>query len=130
VPRSAAAYASPVRWLRSPTISKQVTCPACGDVLASAEYRRWPGWLELTSPRGERIAPTRGGVEVRLAQQALAAAGPADRARAEERLRYARAHVEELFCELRCPRGHDTLVTVPHLVARLRRFPGQWVPAA
>jgi hypothetical protein len=116
--------------LRLPTISKQVTCPACGDVLATAEYRRRPGWLELTSPRGERIAPTHGGVEVRLARQALADAGPADRARAEERLRYARAHVEELFCDLRCPRGHRTLVTGPHLVARLRRSPARWVPAA
>jgi hypothetical protein len=130
VPRAAPAYASTVQWLRLPSISKEVTCPACGDVVASAEYRRWPGWLELTSPRGERIAPTRGGVEVRLATQALADAGPADRARTEERLRYARAHVEELFCDLRCGRGHVTVVTVPHLVARLRRTPGRWVPAA
>jgi hypothetical protein len=116
--------------LRLPTITKDVTCPGCGDVVAAARYRPWPGRLDLTSPQGERIAPTRGGVEVALAQQAVADAAPADRLRAEERLRYARAHVEELFCELRCGRGHATVVTVPHLVARLRATPGRWVPAA
>ena len=119
-----------MQWLRFPTTRKDVTCPGCGDVVAAAVYRPWPGRLELTSPRGERLAPIRGGVEVRLAAQALADAAPEDRARAEERLRYARAHVEELFCDLRCGRGHVTVVTVPPLVARLRRTPARWVPAA
>jgi hypothetical protein len=42
---------------------------------------------------------------------------------------YVRRNLCELIFDLRCPRGHRTLTTMPSLARALRTTPGRWVPA-
>jgi hypothetical protein len=98
-------------------IEKQLTCPACGDVIADAVYKLWPGDLTLTTPAGPRLQPTGGALLLRQF------AGDPDR------LAFIRRSLPELIFDLRCPRGHVTLATMPALVRAMRTTPGRWVPA-
>jgi RNA polymerase subunit RPABC4/transcription elongation factor Spt4 len=108
-------------------ISKQLTCPACGDIIAAAVYTRWLGNLVLTSTEGSRIQPEGGAVQVRRAQHDLSAGSPADRAAVQDRLDFLNDHLSELIYDLRCRRGHSTLRTAPQIVRAMRRTPGDWV---
>jgi hypothetical protein len=99
-------------------VRKQLTCPACGVVMADATYRRWPGDLRLTSPDGARLQPEGGAVLLRQV-----GAGGAD----PDREDYLRRHLGELFYDLRCRNGHRVLRTMPHLVRAIRRAGGRWV---
>lgn len=50
-------------------ITKQLTCPGCGVIVATAVYQRWPGDLVLTSLEGHRLHPMGGGLQVRIAER-------------------------------------------------------------
>ena len=106
---------------------KQLTCPRCGDVVADAEYRPFPSTLRLHDTAGTLLQPTGGAVLVRLAQRQLADPGDPGHGDAEDRLEYLRDNLGELMYDLRCPRGHVTLATMPGIVRAMRRTPGRWV---
>jgi hypothetical protein len=107
-----------MRWLPRRLIEKQLTCPACGDIIADAVYRPFPGDLVLTAPAGHRLQPTGGAILLRQV------AGDPDRSA------YVRRNLGELIFDLRCRRGHSTLATMPSLARAIRNTPGRWVPAA
>jgi hypothetical protein len=113
--------------MAAPSLSKQLICPQCGDVMADAEYRRFPPRLTLTALDGSLLQPTRGAVLVRLLEQEAAEAPAADRAEAEQRLGSGRRQLGELLYDLRCPRGHRTVQTMPAIARAMRRTAGQWV---
>ncbi|HEV7655204.1 MAG TPA: hypothetical protein VGP36_10825 [Mycobacteriales bacterium] len=102
-------------------IDKQVTCPACGDILAAAAYRPLSGSLELTAPDGRRLQPTAGAVLLKQLEQW-------DSMR--DRIEFVQRNLEELIFDLRCRRGHSTLAPMPRLARAIRSTPGRWVPAA
>jgi hypothetical protein len=106
---------------------KQLTCRTCGDVVADAEYRPFPSTLRLHGLDGTLLQPTGGAVLVRLAQRQLADPGDPGHADAQARLDYLRENLGELMYDLRCPRGHVTLATMPGIVRAMRRTPGRWV---
>ena len=117
----------PVPWSVRRRVTKQLVCPACGDVIASATYTRWPGNLVLVSPDGERILAVGAGLEVRRAEQQLTRAGPAEPGAARDRLQFLRRHLEELIYDLRCRRGHSTLRTAPQIRRAMTHTQGDWV---
>lgn len=107
---------------------KQLTCPQCGDVIGEAAYRAWPGRLVVTSVQGHGIQPMGAALQLRLAEQAVAAAsGPQERTRHEDRAKFIAGNLTELIYDLVCPRGHSTLRTGPQLIRFMRRTPGRWV---
>jgi hypothetical protein len=106
---------------------KQLVCPVCGDVMAGAEYRPFPSTLRLSDNDGALLQPTSGSVLVRLARRQVADPGDPGHADAEARLEYLRQNLGELMYDLRCPRGHVTLATVPRIVRAMRHTPGRWV---
>src|ERR1700710_2237450 len=108
-----------------PRLVKQLICPRCGDVMAGAEYRRFPPGLTLTAVDGSLLQPTGGAVLVRLLQQERADAPPADREDAERRLGSGRRNLGQLMYDLRCPRGHRTVQTIPAIVRAMRRTQGR-----
>jgi hypothetical protein len=109
------------------TVVKQLVCPRCGDVMAGAEYRRFPPRLSLTALDGSPLPPIGGAVLVRALEEEAARAPAADRAAAEERLGTGRRQLGELIYDLRCPRGHRTVQTMPAIVRAVRRTQGRWV---
>ena len=108
-------------------VSKQLTCPRCDDVVADAVYRPWAGRLTIISTEGQLITPDRWAVQMRLAEQALAAAAAEGVAPAQARLDFLKGHIGELIYDIRCRRGHSTLRTGPQIIRALRRTPGRWV---
>jgi hypothetical protein len=110
-----------------PRLVKQLVCPRCGDVMAAAEYRSFPPRLTLTAVDGSPLPPIGGAVLVRALEREAAEAPPADREEAERRLGSSRRNLGELMHDLRCPRGHRTVQTVPALVRAMRRTQGRWV---
>lgn len=102
-------------------IEKQLTCPACGDIIADAVYRPLSKNLAVTALDGHTLQPTGGAVLLRQLEQW-------DNAR--DRVRYVQRHLEELIFDLRCRRGHSTLAPLPRLAQAIRSTPGRWVPAA
>jgi hypothetical protein len=108
-------------------VSKQLTCPRCGDVVADAVYQRWAGRLTITSIDGHQITPGGWAIQLRLAQQDMASASVEDSEEAEARLDFVRRNIGELIYDLRCRQGHSTLRTGPQIIRALRRTPGRWV---
>jgi hypothetical protein len=108
-------------------LTKQLTCPRCGDVVADAEYRPFPSSLRLHGTDGALLQPTSGAVLVRLTQRQVADTDDPGHADAEDRFEFLRRNLGELMYDLRCPRGHGTLATVPGIVRAMRHTPGRWV---
>ena len=108
-------------------VVKQLVCPRCGDVMADAEYRLFPPRLTVTALDGTSVPPTGGAVLVRALELEAARAAPADREEAEERLGSGHRNLGELMVDLRCPRGHRTVQTVPAIARAMQRTPGRWV---
>lgn len=108
-------------------ITKQLTCPRCGDVVAEATYRPFPSTLRLTGPDGALLQPTGAAVLVRLAQRQLDDPADPGHAEAQDRLDYIRENIGELLYDLRCRRGHVTVASVPRIIRAMRRTPGSWV---
>lgn len=102
-------------------IRKPLTCPACGDIAAEADYTPWRGDLRLVSYDGSPISPISGSVELRLAQQ-QAATSP----QARDRVETVKRSLGELIYDIHCPRGHSTLRTAPQITRALRRAGGPW----
>ncbi len=100
-------------------VPEEVTCPACGDVIATVAFRPVPAKLTLTSPDGYLVQPTGGAV---LLRQVAQVESPA-------RAEFVRRNLGELMFDLRCRRGHSALATMPGLVREIRTTPGRWVPA-
>ncbi|MDQ3765558.1 MAG: hypothetical protein M3460_30250 [Actinomycetota bacterium] len=108
-------------------VSKQLICPRCGDVVADAVYRPWVGSLTITSTEGHRIMPGGWALQLRLVQQDVASASDEDLQEAQARLDFVRRQVGELIYDIRCRRGHSTLLTEPQIIRAMRRTPGRWV---
>ena len=109
-------------------VTKKLTCPRCGDVLADADYRPLAGSLTLTAPGGDQLTPEMGAIQLRRAEEQLAtAATAADADEARTRLEFIKRHSGELIYDLPCPKGHHTLATAPQLTRALRRTHGEWV---
>lgn len=108
--------------------SKQLTCPACGAVIAAATYRRFPPDLVLVDPDGARLQPENAGdLERRLRAAVERAPSPAEAERARERLAFVRRNFGELVYDLHCRTGHSILRTMPQLARIVRDSAGQWV---
>jgi len=107
------------------TVTKQLVCPSCGVVVASATYRRFPGRLVLTSNDGTPLPPQSMGLQLQRAR-AQVAANPRDPA-AADRLAFLERHLEELVFDIPCPGGHSLLRTMPQLARAVRHSPGEWV---
>lgn len=107
-------------------IAKQLTCPACGDVIASATYKRWPCNLVLVSTEGHLIQSVGAAVEIRRTEQQLTAASPTHQVAALDRLDFLRHHLEELIYDLRCRRGHSVLRTAAQIRRAMLCNHGSW----
>jgi hypothetical protein len=109
-------------------VTKTLVCPVCGDVIAHARYRGWPGNLTLSAVGGYPINPTAAGVLRRIAERELAdATGPAARDLAEARVELIDRSSAELIYDLTCGRGHSTLRTAPQITRAMKQTPGDWV---
>jgi hypothetical protein len=107
-------------------LRRPLACAACGEVMAVAGYRPWPGRLDVSTTDGRPLTPLSGDLQRRLAEQSVAAAGP-DRAEAESELDYVVRNYRELFYEIRCTRGHRCLITAPRIAHLVRNAPSAWV---
>jgi hypothetical protein len=110
-----------MRLLDRREIAKQLTCPACGDIVADAHYRPLSGKLDVTAPGGRAVQPTGGAVLLRQLEEWD------DK---QDRADFVRRHLEEPIFDLRCRRGHSTLAPMPRLARRIRTTPGRWVSVA
>ena len=116
-----------IRELRR-QISKKRTCPACAAIIAEATYRRWPSDLVLISVDGHLLQPTGVALQIRLAEQQIAAGlSSPEQDATEARLAYLRRHASERVYDLRCRNGHQLLRTMPEIVHLVRSSPGSWV---
>src|SRR4051794_28497474 len=104
--------------------TKRLICPACGDVIGDAVYRRWRGRLGVTSVDGYRLSPTGAALMRRIVESQLTD-NPDDTARA--RLDFVIDNITDPIFDLRCRRGHSTLRTTPQLTRAMVRTPGDWV---
>lgn len=107
-------------------VSKQLTCSRCDDVVADVVYRPWAGSLTITSTEGYRIMPGGWAIQLRLAEQEVAAAAE-DRQEARARIDFLGRHFGELIYDIRCRRGHSTLRTEPQISRAVRHAKGRWV---
>lgn len=109
-------------------VSKQLICAHCDAVIAAAAYRPLLSWrLDITSPEGYQLTPLAGSVQLRIAQQDLASAPPAEQHQARWRADFISRHLSEVIYDLPCPRGHHTLVTEPQITRAMRKTSGNWV---
>jgi len=106
------------------SLSRELTCPQCGDVIGRATLRRFTGWLTITLPDGSVAGFSEGAVQLRVAQQRLDNAAPQDRARARRQVDYLQRVAGEQVYDLRCPRGHHTMISSPHIILAMRRTGG------
>jgi len=108
-------------------VTKQLTCPHCGDVMAEASYRPLSGWLTITGPDGYQLNPQEGALHARRAEQeGAAASSPARQEQAQADLRFIKQHIGELMYDLPCHRGHHVLATAPQITRAVRRAKGNW----
>jgi hypothetical protein len=111
--------------------TKQLTCPACGVVIAEATYQRFPGNLVLVDPDGARLQPEAVRDQLRRAQSAAASAASAGaEPHARDRIAFLEHNLGELVYDLRCRNGHSLLRGMPQLVQAVRDAAGQWVSLA
>ncbi len=107
------------------SVTKQLMCPSCGVVVATAVLRRWPGSLVLTAVDGTPLPPERVGLQLERAR-ARVAANPRDPA-AVDRLTFLKENLEELVFDLTCRDGHSILRTMPQIARAIRSAPGPLV---
>lgn len=110
------------------SVTKQLTCTQCGEVVADAFYRPWTGTLLITSLLDQhQLTPLTSGFELQLARQQLTA-GPAEqRAAALRRADFLSRHLGERIYDLPCRQRHSNLATAPQITRALRRTAGSWV---
>jgi hypothetical protein len=107
------------------SVTKQLMCPACGVVVATAVHRRWPGSVVLIAVDGTPIPPESVALQLQRAR-ARVAADPRDPA-AVDRLAFLEDNVYELVFDLPCRNGHSVLRTMPQLARAIRSAPGPLV---
>jgi hypothetical protein len=109
--------------------SKQLICPECGQVMATADWRIFGG-LKITTPDGFLLSPVSDDLLLRIAEQRLASASPEDYPEAKRRLDAILRDAGDRFYDIKCPRGHYTLKTAPEITRAVRRAPGDQVSLA
>jgi len=107
------------------TTSKQLMCPHCGGVVASAVHRRWPRKPTLTAIDGTPLPPESVALQL-LRARTRVTENPTDPA-AADRLAFLEDHVYELVFDLTCPNGHSILRTMPQIVRAIRSSEGHLV---
>jgi hypothetical protein len=109
-------------------VSKQLVCLRCGEVIGDVVFRPLAWTLRVTAPDGRQLVPQEGAVQVRLAEQQVAAASSGgEEAEATARLKFIKSHVGELMYDLSCPRGHHTMATAPQITQAIRKSKGSSV---
>jgi hypothetical protein len=112
-------------WKR---VRKFLICAHCDAQIGVAAYRPLLSWrLDITSHEGYQITPVAGSVQLRIAQQQLADAAPAEELEARWRLDFINRNLQEVIYDLPCPRGHWTLMTEPQIARAIRQSQGEWV---
>ena len=106
-------------------VTKQLVCPHCSRVVATAVYRRWPGKLRLTAQDGTPLPPESVALQL-LRARAQVAENPRD-PMAADRLAYLEDNSYELVFDISCPNGHSILRTMPRIVRSIRSTPGPLV---
>lgn len=109
-------------------VEKQLVCLRCGEVIGDALFRPLAWTLRITAPDGGELAPQPGAIQVRLAEQQIAAASaPGEEAEATARLAFIKRNIGELMYSLPCPRGHYTMATAPQITRAIRHSKGRQV---
>ncbi|MEV0903208.1 hypothetical protein [Actinoplanes sp. NPDC049802] len=109
------------------TVERRLLCPACGDVLGDATYRRWPGSLTIRAPIGYTINPMAAGIMRRVVERELAeAATEPARELARVRLQYVVDNITDPIYDLRCEHGHSALRTTPSIIRAMTAAQGEW----
>jgi hypothetical protein len=106
-------------------VSKQLVCPVCGQVMATAVWRMLR--LEITTPDGFVMSPISDDLLLRIAQQRLAAASVDDQPEAQRRLDAILRNAGDRFYDIKCPQGHYTLKTAPQITKAIRTAVGDHV---
>jgi hypothetical protein len=99
--------------------SKQLICPVCGQVMATAVWRTFKG-LEIITADGFPMSPLSDDLLLRIAQQRLASASAQDQPEAQRRLDMILRDVGDRFYDIKCPQGHYTLKTAPDITKAIR----------
>ena len=108
---------------------KQLICPRCEKVMASASWRFFTG-LRITALDGSQLTPVSNDLLLRSAETRLAAASAEDQPEARRRRAYILSHGGDRIYDIRCPDGHDTLRSAPEISQAMRRTSGAWVTLA
>ncbi len=66
-------------------------------------------------------------IQLRVAEQDVAAAAAEDLQEAQARLDFVGRNIGELIYDIRCRCGHSTLRTGPQITRAVRRAKGRWV---
>jgi hypothetical protein len=104
------------------TVRRQLLCPACGDLLGEAMYRRFPAMLTVRATAGYEVMPRRSAAVERDLREGRLPGVPDERALRDMLIR----HHADLIYELMCPRGHVTYRAAPQVVDAVRAASGQW----
>jgi hypothetical protein len=107
-------------------ISKQLICPVCEQMMATAVFRIFGG-LTITMPDGFVLSPVRDDLLLQIAQQRLASASADDHAEAQRRLNAILRDAGDRFYDIKCPQGHYTLKTAPKITKAIRAAAGDQV---
>jgi hypothetical protein len=110
-------------------VSKQLICPVCGQVMATAVWRTLRG-LQITMPDGWVLQPENDALLLQIAQQHLASAAPDDGPEAQRRLDLILRNAGDRFYDIKCPQGHYTLKTAPEITKAIRTTAGDQVTLA
>jgi hypothetical protein len=110
-------------------VSKQLSCPECGQIMATAAYRIFGG-LRITMPDGFLLSPVSNDLLLRLAEQRLASASAEDYPEAKRRRDAVLRNAGDRFYDIKCPRGHYTLKTAPEITRAIRHTLGDQVSLA
>ncbi len=108
---------------------KQLICPRCEKVMASASWRFFTG-LRITALDGSRLTPVSNDLLLRSAETRLAEASAEDQPEARRRRAYVLSHGGDRIYDITCPDGHDTLRSAPEISQAMRRTSGAWVTLA
>ena len=107
-------------------ISKQLICPVCGQIMATAVWRMLKG-LEITTQDGWVLSPVSDDLLLRIAQDRLASAAADDHAEAQRRVDAILRNAGDRFYDIKCPQGHYTLKTAPEITKAIRAAAGDQV---
>jgi hypothetical protein len=103
--------------------TKQLICPECGQVMATAVWRVFGG-LRITTPEGLLLSPVSDDLLLRTAEQRVASASAEDYPEAKRRLDAIARNAGDRFYDIKCPQGHYTLKTAPEITRAIRKAPG------